>query len=277
MSISEKEFLRNYSIKDYERPSVTSDIVIFSIYNEPAGSNRKLGEGKLSILLIRRKEHPFKDCWALPGGFLRENETMEECALRELKEETGLKKARLLPIGSFSEPGRDPRGWIISNAYTAPVCRQNVSIKGGDDAAEAAWFTISASFDKNTNVWNLTLESQEREELVTLKAVIKQSVSRAGLTEYEILENSDLAFDHGKIIIKAFANMKRHCEADGIAYDFLPEKFTIMQLQKTHELILEQPLLAANFRRKIAPQIEETGEILEGKAFRPAMLYKLKK
>lgn len=273
---SEKQFLKNYNMEKYERPSVASDIVIFSIYEEDSENQRKMAESRLSVLLIRRKEHPFINCWALPGGFLRSNETIEECALRELKEETGLTKAKLMPVGTFSKPGRDPRGWILSNAFMAPVYRKNTQVKASSDAAEAVWFTFDASFDKKSSEWKLSLESQQRNEEITIGARVKQKIGKTGTIEYEVLESDGIAFDHPQILMQAYRILRNHLVSDAIAYEFLPEKFTIIQLQKVHELVLKQPLLAANFRRKISEEIEETGEMLEGKAFRPAMLYTYK-
>lgn len=273
---SEKQFLKEYNLNDYERPSVASDIVIFSIYEEDNENQRKMATSRLSVLLVRRNEHPFMNCWALPGGFLRSDETIEQCALRELGEETGLSKAKLMPVGAFSKPGRDPRGWIISNAFMAPVYRRNTHAKGGFDAAEAIWFSLDAILDSKNSIWTLTLTSEQREEQVTLTAKVLQKTGITGLTEYETLESDGIAFDHPQILMQAYSTLKKHLVSDAIAYEFLPDRFTIMQLQKVHELILEQPLLAANFRRKICDEIEETGEMLEGKAFRPAMLYTYK-
>lgn len=115
-----------------EQPiSVTVDSVIF--YSE--------GKEKF-VLLIQRKKDPFKSQWALPGGFLEENETLEKGAMRELEEETGLQVNSLLQIGTFGEPGRDPRGRIISIAFGTTITSKEV-LKAGDDAGEAAWFNLN--------------------------------------------------------------------------------------------------------------------------------------
>ena len=89
----EKDFLKTYRQDDYPRPSVTADIVAFTIREEENDNYRQNSGTKLALLLIRRGGHPFKDCWALPGGFLNPDETIEQCALREAEEETAVKPA----------------------------------------------------------------------------------------------------------------------------------------------------------------------------------------
>ena len=114
---------------DYPRPAVTTDCVIFGY------------DGKeLKVLLIERGIEPFKGCWAFPGGFLNMDEDALAGARRELKEETGLEDAFIEQFHTFSEPGRDPRGRVITVAHYALVKIQEV--EGGDDAAQARWFPI---------------------------------------------------------------------------------------------------------------------------------------
>ena len=96
----------------------------------------------LNVLLIRRKNDPFRDQWALPGGFLEENETMEEGAKRELEEETGLKIKKLQQVAAFGTPGRDPRGRTISIAFVGLVDAE-VKVKASDDAVDAKWFNMN--------------------------------------------------------------------------------------------------------------------------------------
>lgn len=113
----------------YPRPAVTTDCVVLGI----EGNN-------INVLLIKRGNEPFKGLWALPGGFLNPDETAEEGALRELREETGLWDAEVEQLYTFSDPKRDPRDRVISIAYMAIVKLQEV--KGGDDASDARWFPI---------------------------------------------------------------------------------------------------------------------------------------
>jgi 8-oxo-dGTP diphosphatase len=117
---------------EYQRPMVTTDILLFS------------GEkDHLKILLIRRGKEPYKDCWALPGGFLEMDEELDACARRELKEETGITGIELKELFTVGTIGRDPRGRTITIMFYAFTEEDSVLPKAGDDAAEVKWFTIS--------------------------------------------------------------------------------------------------------------------------------------
>ena len=115
----------------YPRPAVTADCVVITSEDEPR------------VLLIERGEEPFKGCWAIPGGFLNMDETTEQCAIRELEEETGLKIDKANQIGAYCKVDRDPRGRTISVAYLAIVERP-LEVSGQDDAAKAKWFPVNA-------------------------------------------------------------------------------------------------------------------------------------
>lgn len=117
-----------YDLSAYEQPSVTVDVVIFTLRDDD-----------LQVLLIRRGEPPFKGGWAIPGGFARSDESLEQAAARELEEETGVSGPYLEQLYTFGQPGRDPRGWVISVAYFALVPAKDVQLRAGDDAAEVAW------------------------------------------------------------------------------------------------------------------------------------------
>jgi len=117
---------------EYPRPAITTDCVIFGF-----------GNGELKILLIERGIEPFKGKWAFPGGFMRENENSDECAKRELQEETGLEKIFIEQLFTFSDIDRDPRGRVVTIAYYALVKLVQYKIEAGDDANNAKWFPIS--------------------------------------------------------------------------------------------------------------------------------------
>ena len=115
----------------YPRPAVTADCVVISKESEP------------KVLLIQRGNEPYKGCWAFPGGFMDMDETTEQCAIRELEEETGLKVSSLQQIGAYSKVDRDPRGRTVTVAYLARVDAP-VTVVAQDDAAQAKWFPLSA-------------------------------------------------------------------------------------------------------------------------------------
>lgn len=114
---------------EYPRPAVTADCIVMTKEDEP------------KVLLIERGHEPFKGCWAFPGGFMNMDETTEQCAVRELEEETGLKVNEIKQIGAYSKVDRDPRGRTITVAYLALV-DEPLPVKGQDDAAKAQWFSI---------------------------------------------------------------------------------------------------------------------------------------
>lgn len=114
----------------YPRPAVTADCVVITNEQQP------------KVLLIQRGNEPFKGCWAFPGGFMDMDETTEHCAVRELKEETGLAVSDLHQIGTYSKIDRDPRGRTISVVYLV-IIDSPVEVTGQDDATKAEWFPIT--------------------------------------------------------------------------------------------------------------------------------------
>ena len=114
----------------YPRPAVTADCIVFSRYPKP------------QVLLIRRGNEPFKCEWAFPGGFLNMDETVQECARRELEEETGLVVQDIHLVGVYSRPGRDPRGHTVTPAFLS-IMDYPLDVCGGDDAAQAQWFPLN--------------------------------------------------------------------------------------------------------------------------------------
>ena len=117
----------------YPRPAVTADAVVFA-------PNK---DGRLCVLLVLRGGEPYRGCWAFPGGFMNMDEDAESCAIRELKEETGIDVAHLEQVGAFSSVDRDPRGRVVTVAYCALLNRPS-AVSAGDDAAEARWFQVDA-------------------------------------------------------------------------------------------------------------------------------------
>lgn len=121
------------SLSERKLFALATDLVIFAF-----------DDGPLRLLLIRRAKQPFIEQWALPGGFLEDDETLDQCAERELTEETGLELQQLEQLAAFSRPGRDPRGDVVSVAYLALVRAKGQTLGAGSDAAEVAWHDVNA-------------------------------------------------------------------------------------------------------------------------------------
>ena len=195
----------------------TADVVVFNLQ---ATQFRESGVIP-NIVLVKRKNDPFKDCWALPGGFLEEGETIEACAKRELEEETGITprlSGFLAPIGTFSDPKRDPRGHVISTAFISviPTAKNDLELKAGDDASECVRFALKG---RAYSAGDITKEGDKIDQdcvLVTLyNPQVKDSISFVATFDrdkdgHSICEinygdktKSRLAFDHAEIIARA--------------------------------------------------------------------------
>jgi len=282
--LTEREFLQQYKVGDYERPSVTTDMVIFTVTEEEADSYRKLPEKELRILLIRRAGHPFLGKWALPGGFVRSNETTEQAAVRELREETGVEDVYLEQLYTFSDIGRDPRTWVISCSYMALINSDKLELKAGDDAADAAWFKVTYRPLKEEKVliedgymkmleYELILSSEEEELSAVVAKTITAKTTSTG-TDFKIVSNEGLAFDHAKMIACAIERLRGKVNYTDIALHLMPKLFTLTELQQVYEVVLDKELLKAAFRRKVADLVAETDQYTENAGHRPSRLYR---
>lgn len=295
-TLKSKEFLESYDISRYDRPSIAADIAVFSIGRKQTGGAdyRRLPTKTLRLLLIRRAEQPFQGEWALPGGFMQKGETIQETARRELREETGTDKAYLELCGVFSDIGRDPRGWIISQAFAAVLNEDDLAdghLEASGDAGEASWFdiTVQKTVDRKQeqdnvvtcdNDYELLLQDSgaaDENAAVRLRAVIREHIEYRDYHEivtYEILDSQGIAFDHAKIIASVFNRLRRMLGSDiRIAFDFMPEYFTLTDLQEAVELISGQELVKPNFRRKIAEYVLETDRMTQNGGHRPAKAF----
>lgn len=298
-SSEEREYLENYNIEQFERPSVATDIVAFAVMRDGEQSNiRKLENRELKLLIIKRSQFPYKGAWALPGGFLRPGETIEETAKRELLEETGVENPFLHLAGVYSEAKRDPRGWIISNSFISLINAENCSLRADTDAWDAAWFCVKLQSDNTSSddststtkmikhTLTLSFDSASSDsnikgdENIEIKAIVSEKSTRKGhnhVSSYQIVDSGELGFDHAKIIVQSLLELRDMMEYDlRIAFDLLPESFTLAQLQSTIEKVTDKKFLSANFRRKASDYVEETGEVIEGYGHRPAMLFRVK-
>ena len=142
---TEEEFLKNYDSSQFEKLSATSDILIFSVASSKQDNYRKLNNKHFSVLLVKRDQHPFKDKWCLPGGFIGIDETSEDAAKRILARETNLHNIYLEQLYTFDDVKRDPRMRIISISYVALVDKNRL-----DDTLyeNASWFNMDIEEDE---------------------------------------------------------------------------------------------------------------------------------
>lgn len=213
---------------DFPRPLTTVDLVIFAIKDE-----------MLQVLLVQRaaeKGEPFPGSWALPGGFvdIAKDKDLEECAIRKLREKTGITSPYLEQLGSWGGARRDPRGWSATHVYFALLpagpAREAIS-------ADARWFPIAAGKVK-----------------------------------------SRLAFDHDDIFAAAIERLRSKVEYTSLPAYLMPSEFTLPDLQRVYEIVLDRPLEKSAFRTRMlaADVIEPVARMRKG-ANRPAQLYRLKK
>lgn len=232
MSVEEKEFLSTYDPNEFERPSIAVDIVIFTVKDAEEENYRKLPEKELKVLMVKRKEYPFKGYWALPGGFLDIRKTLEETAEIKLKEKINVEEIYIEQLYTWSDVDRDPRTRVISVSYIALIDSETLSAKAGRQIEEVKWISVKK------------------------------------IKDYKI------GFDHEKLIEYGKERLKNKIEHTDIVFNLMPEYFTLTELQKVYEIILDKPLLMANFRRKVKDKVIQTEMERTGAGHRKAKLFK---
>lgn len=269
--------------EEFFKPSVTVDTIIFTVRDLNVDNYRKLPEKKFQVLLVKRAGEPYKDKWSFPGTFVGKEERFEEAVNRCLEEKANIKDIYLEQLYSWGDPQRDPRERVISTSYMGLVDAGDIQIKAGKNVEGIEWFNIRLNTIKEkskekkggyykTEEIEIILENKD----ITLKSkvkVVKELVNGNTIIYTQILQ-SDLAFDHAKILIYAIERLKNKVEYTTIAFNLMPEKFTLTKLQQVYEILLDKPLLKANFRRKIADMVIETEEYEENAGHRPSKLYK---
>jgi hypothetical protein len=173
---------------------------------------------------------------------------------------------------TFSQPGRDPRTWVMSCSYMALIDSSRVHIEAGDDAQQAAWFKVTCrmcgSSDSGTKTWKLELVHED----IVLTAFLEKQENES-FTQSQILENKGLAFDHARIAAYGLERLRGKLKFTDLAIHLMPEYFTLTQLQQVYEVVLDQELPTAAFRRKAAALVKETDHFTENAGHRPSRLY----
>jgi len=266
---SEEEFLKDYDSSSFEKLSMTSDILVFSVSDGYQENYRKLKEKHFSVLLVKRNDYPFKDMWCLPGGFIRMDETTEEAARRVLASETNLHNIYLEQLYTFDDVKRDPRMRIVSTSYMALVDKNQLKDKL---ASNAAWFNIS--IEDNEKEAKIILENGNEEIKFTIRKELKELTTDR--YKFHVKKNAKLAFDHPIVILSGIYRLKNKIEYTDIVFNMMPEYFTLGELQQVYEVILGKKLLDPAFRRIIADKVEKTDKLQTGGGHRPSVMFRYK-
>lgn len=227
----ETNMARQKHTYDYPRPAVTVDIALFTV----AGTLHNL---RLRVLLIERGEAPFLGAWALPGGFVRQDEDLGAAAQRELAEEAGVSDAVLEQVAAVGTPHRDPRGHTVTILYVGLIAGDRHELSAAGDATAVRWFDVAGP----------------------------EALPALAFDHRVLLER---ALDHLR---------RRLSEQPALCYQLLPERFTLSELQALTEALLGRSVDRRNFRRKIKELdvLHETGETRQHGRHRPALLYRFR-
>lgn len=267
---SEEEFLKDYNPEDFDRLSLTTDIIIFSVSSLETENYRKTDKKSMSVLLVKRNNYPFKDKWCLPGGFVQIDEDLEKAPARILKNETNLDNIYLEQLYTFGDVKRDPRMRVISTSYMALVDKNKLE---GKISSSASWFDI-VLYEENNGIVDLVLNNGEVQ--ISFKIEKKLREKTTDRYSFHTLENSSLAFDHANVILAGLERLKNKLEYTDIVFNMMPEYFTLGELQQVYEVILNKKLLDPAFRRIIGPKVEKTSKMRTGEGHRPSVLFKYK-
>lgn len=267
---TEKEFLEAYNPNEFDRFSITTDILLFSVSSESQENYRKTDKKIMSILMVKRDDYPFKDKWCLPGGFVKVDENIDEAPKRILKRETNLDNIYLEQLFTFGEVNRDPRMRIISTSYMALVDKNRFQ---NNLPQNASWFDITLVEQERDNEF-IVLDNNEIQISFTLKKELIEPTTEQ--YKYTVVENESLAFDHAQVIATGLERLRNKINYTDIVFNMMPEYFTLGELQQVYEVILNKKLLDPAFRRVIDPKVEKTDKIKTGSGHRPSALFKYK-
>jgi 8-oxo-dGTP diphosphatase len=235
----ELAYLASYNASEYPHPSVAVDVVLLTV-----------ADGSLRTLLVRRTSQPQLDRWAVPGGFVGMDESLDDAAARVLATKAGLDGVFTEQLYTFGDPGRDPRTRVISVVYYALVepGRLERAVTARDDhALELATVAVEA----NGHVRSVEARAADGNAL-------------------------PFAFDHGAILAAAVGRIRGKLDYAPIGFELLPATFTLLELRHVHEAILGRPLNKDSFRRTIVDRglVEPTGERATGLGHRPPELFR---
>ena len=267
---SEEEFLKAYDKSQFDLLSITTDILVFSVSNEENSNYRKTDSKKMSVLLVKRDNYPYKDKWCLPGGFIGYDEDLESAPRRILKQETNVDNIYLEQLGTFGGVKRDPRMRVVSTAYMALIDKNRLENKINNISS---WFDITL-YEEKDNIVSITLDNGETTLYFEIEKILREKTTDR--YDFKTIKNDDIAFDHTEVILSGLERLKNKAEYTDIVFNMMPEYFTLGELQQVYEVILNKKLLDPAFRRIIEPKVEKTDKIKTGGGHRPSYLFKYK-
>ncbi len=269
---TEEEFLKNYNPNEFERLSMTTDILLVSVSSRKQDNYRKTSKKMMSILLAKRNDYPYKDMWCLPGGFVNpKEETLEECAKRVLKKETNLSNIYLEQLYTFDDINRDPRMRVVSTSYIALVDKNRLDQKISDNAS---WFDI-IFYDEDEDSISVTLDNGSVNFSIEISKKLRERTTDR--YKFEEVKNDYLAFDHSIVIVSGIERLRNKINYTDIVFNMMPEYFTLGDLQQVYEVILNKKLLDPAFRRIIVDKVEKTDKVQTGEGHRPSALFKYRR
>jgi 8-oxo-dGTP diphosphatase len=237
----EREFLAAYDASAYAHPSLAVDVVLLTVADDA-----------LRTLLVRRASQPAKGRWALPGGFVGMDESLDAAAARVLNDKVALAGVFTEQLYTFGDPDRDPRTRVISVVYYALV--EPGRLEGA----------VAQRADRQLALATVVVDADAEGRVLAARAVDEEG------------GELPLAFDHARILAAAVARIRGKLDYAPIGFELLPERFTLLELRRVHESILGRPLNKDSFRRKVIDRglVEPTGERATGLGHRPPELYR---
>lgn len=222
---------------NYERPSLATDLVLFRIANN---KDKRYLNKSLQVQLIKRDIEPFANKWSLSGAFVNIDETIENAIKSKVFKKSGYNDVYLEQLFTFDKIDRDPRWRVIGVSYIGILNSNENNVSN----TQSEWFSI------------------------TDEGLVSENGTIIAFDNFD----SELAFDHGTILKLAIERLRNKIFYTDIAFNFISENFTIRELQDTFEAILNKKI--NNFHRTMKDKIVETGDIMQGQAYRPAKYYK---
>ena len=288
VSVKNKDGFKEELFKLYERPSVTMDIVLFTLGEKESDTlGRKNKEKELKILLVKGNRDFSTNKWMIPGGFLKTDESLYEGVQRKIKKVSGIEDIYFEQLYTWGDTNTNLGKRIISVSYMGLI--NSKRLKNNIENDNIAWFSVKKeSIDKqkisNKELrykYRVSLINEERKIIIKYDLIEKikiRAFDREISYEYNASNGDDLlAFDYLKVIDYAIERMKNKAQYTAIAFSLLPKMFTLTELQQVYEILLGRKLIKSNFRRWVSKIVEETDKTKKEGAHRPSRLFKLKK